>query len=870
LALIPGTLLGPYEIIEGVGAGGMGEVYRATDARLGRDVAIKVLPESLANEADRRARFEREAKAVAALSHPNIINIFDTGLHQGHPFVVMELLDGETLRDRLRHGGALPGRKAVEIAVQIARGLAAAHDAQIVHRDLKPENIFILRDGQVKILDFGLARLTAASSASGATQTIAATDPGIAMGTVGYMAPEQIRGSAVDGRADLFAFGAVLYEMLSGARAFQRDTVPETMTAILKEDAPDLIGANARITPSLDRIVRHCLEKKAAERFQSARDVAFALDALSGAAIASSTASIAVPVPRARRLGLAIAAIAAVVLIAIAVAGPRVLWPAPVAPLWTGVLLGGPEIAMIPQVSPDGSTLAFIAMDGNMTQVAVMKPESGYWALLTHKRNAGIVTGLSWSPDGDKIYFDRTADVPMGVFSVPAVGGDETKVADDANAPAALRDGSLLVTRLNAERKYRIFRFWPETGRFQELPIQPSSVGLGNRAHVIKGDKEAVVQGKYFGEGQAAGPHLYILNLASGKARLLPTGFRDDSVIGGAVAVSPDGQSVLAVGAAGNLHRINSIPLNGSSAPRTVLALTMNVNGLDVGPDGRVYLDQSDGPMAIVKFPPDGGHAEKLALLPRVNDQGYAAVLPDGRFTTTMYPGGHRRLMVIEAGKDPRPLIATQEDTSDPVTGVGRLEVAFMIGSGPRTIGVATLANGRITRRIPFAKGPINALASSPDGQTLYVAASGMIWSMPINGGEPHSVRAGDAVAVDPSGEYLLVQAVEASRTRLFELPVAGGKEREIPLNGPFHLTFDPLSSSSIGRDRRIFVPLASPDDWFFPPGVVDLATGRMTRLPVDHVGDFHFLLRTQEGQVIAGAFDLRSSLWRFQSEVKK
>jgi Tol biopolymer transport system component len=281
LTLIPGTLLGPYEITAAIGAGGMGEVYRARDSRLGRDVAIKVLPESLAHDAGRRERFEREARAVAALSHPNIINIYDTGLHDGHPFVVMELLDGETLRDRLT-SGPFPVRKAVEIAVQIARGLGAAHDKQIVHRDLKPENIFIIRDGQVKILDFGLAREIATSTSGPAETRAAMTDPGIAMGTVGYMAPEQIRAQTVDGRTDLFAFGAVLFEMLRGTRAFQRDTAAETMTAILKEDVPDLGGMNVQIPLSLDRIVRHCLEKNPAERFQSARDVAFALEAFSG------------------------------------------------------------------------------------------------------------------------------------------------------------------------------------------------------------------------------------------------------------------------------------------------------------------------------------------------------------------------------------------------------------------------------------------------------------------------------------------------------------------------------------------------------------------------------------------------------------
>jgi eukaryotic-like serine/threonine-protein kinase len=286
MAYDPGRRLGPYQIVGRLGAGGMGEVFRARDTRLDRDVAIKVLPEAFATDIDRVTRFEREAKAIAALSHPNVLAIFDTGRHdisstESALYVVTELLEGETLRERLDHG-ALPVRKAVEYAVQIARGLAAAHEKGLVHRDLKPENVFLLSDGHVKILDFGLARTMTGMSGTGSTETVAAvTDPGTVMGTVGYMAPEQIRGHTVDGRADVFALGAVLYEMLSGARAFYRETNAETMTAILKDEPPDLLAAHPDITASLDRIIRHCLEKKPSERFQSARDVAFALESLS-------------------------------------------------------------------------------------------------------------------------------------------------------------------------------------------------------------------------------------------------------------------------------------------------------------------------------------------------------------------------------------------------------------------------------------------------------------------------------------------------------------------------------------------------------------------------------------------------------------
>jgi len=300
MSLSPGTRLGPYEVSGALGAGGMGEVYRARDTRLGRDVAIKVLPASFSTDPDRRARFEREAQAVATLSHPNVIAIFDTGVHESSSgsadaqlFIVMELLAGQTLRERL-NGGPLPVRKAVDTAVQIARGLGAAHTKNLVHRDLKPENVFLLEDGQVKILDFGLARQSAASEQSGATATVAVTDAGTVLGTVGYMAPEQVRGQTVDARADVFAFGAVLYEMVTGQRAFQRDTAADTMTAILTQDPPELTGSRPDLSPALDRIIRHCLEKNANERFQNARDIAFALEALSGSTVSGAGAAAAV------------------------------------------------------------------------------------------------------------------------------------------------------------------------------------------------------------------------------------------------------------------------------------------------------------------------------------------------------------------------------------------------------------------------------------------------------------------------------------------------------------------------------------------------------------------------------------------------
>jgi eukaryotic-like serine/threonine-protein kinase len=284
MPVIEGTRLGPYEILSPLGAGGMGEVYRARDTRLGRDVAVKVLPATFSSDRDRLRRFEQEACAAGALNHPNILSIHDIGTHDGAPYVVSELLEGETLRKRIS-GTTLPQRRAIDYALQLAHGLAAAHEKGIVHRDLKPENIFITKDGRVKILDFGLAKLTQANgneSQSDIPTRRVDTDPGVVIGTVGYMSPEQVRGQTVDHRSDIFAFGAIVYEMLSGQRAFRGDSPADTMSAILKEDPPDLSATNHNVSPALERLVDHCLEKNPEERFHSARDLAFALEALSG------------------------------------------------------------------------------------------------------------------------------------------------------------------------------------------------------------------------------------------------------------------------------------------------------------------------------------------------------------------------------------------------------------------------------------------------------------------------------------------------------------------------------------------------------------------------------------------------------------
>src|SRR5882724_9891661 len=285
------TRIGPYEITSAIGAGGMGEVFRARDTRLNRDVAVKVLPKDFVADADRLRRFEQEAKTLAALNHPNVLTVFDAGVHEGAPYLVSELLEGKTLRDEM-NGGALPVRKATEYALQIAHGLAAANGKGVIHRDLKPENIFVAKDGRVKILDFGLAKLKeipkpeirnqkstdAATIRIGADAIINTTEPGAVLGTPAYMSPEQVRGDPADHRADIFAFGCVLYEMLSGTRAFRRNTPVESMNAVLNDALPELSTTHPNIPLALARIVERCLEKQPDNRFQSAKDLAFAIE----------------------------------------------------------------------------------------------------------------------------------------------------------------------------------------------------------------------------------------------------------------------------------------------------------------------------------------------------------------------------------------------------------------------------------------------------------------------------------------------------------------------------------------------------------------------------------------------------------------
>ena len=523
MSLPNATKLGPYEIGAPLGAGGMGEVYLARDTRLDRTVAIKVLPESLATDSDRLLRFEQEARALSTVSHPNLLAIYDVGTEGAVHFLVSEFLEGHTLRERMT-AGALPQRKIADYALQLANGLAAAHDKGIVHRDLKPENIFITNDERIKILDFGLAKQSPfAPTFTGAGATIsspAATAPGTVLGTVGYMSPEQVRGDVVDHRSDIFSFGAILYEIISGNRAFQGDSSVETMNAILKEDPPELDPLQAKVSPAMNRIVRHCLEKNPASRFQSARDLAFALGALSGT---DSTASLAATPASSQRwwLAAATAALALAILslvmfqfrrqhapfpeklefaiplqqeaghLALSPDGHMLVFVSPdevsgsnmlsVRPVGSSkvTVLPGTEGASYPFWSPDDTYIAFFA-DGKLKKI----PSSG--GAPQALASAFAARGGSWGRRGVIIY---APSVGGWIWSVNADGSNAKPLTDKIYAGGAARKlPGLFWPSYSNWSKWKCVNCWSST----TFPGDDTPIIIGSALKALEGDQSDI------------------------------------------------------------------------------------------------------------------------------------------------------------------------------------------------------------------------------------------------------------------------------------------------------------------------------------------------------------------------------------------
>ncbi len=461
MPLEPGTRLGPYEVLGPLGSGGMAEVYRARDQRLQRDIALKILPGDLSKDPRALSRFESEAKAVAALSHPNILAIFDVGECSGVRYAVTELLEGETLGARFANG-PIPPRKTAEWGIQIARGLAAAHDRRIVHRDIKPDNLFLTRDGQVKILDFGLAKqhpLAAPNNPNTPTVPFH-TEAGLVVGTPWYMSPEQVRGEEVDGRSDIFSLGTVLFEALSGQHPFRGASIPETMAAIAREEPSDLLALAPELPASVWRIVRHCLEKDPRGRFQSARDLAFALENLSPGPEARMAETVTVPAPvlerqprrawplfRQAATGLLALGFAVSLFFNLRQSAPKPLGPAPIS---FAQLTDFPGVEKQPALSPDGKSVAYVASPKGNKDIFLLRVGGRKPVNLTEDSLADD-TAPAFSPDGMRIAF-RSERSAGGIFIMEATRESVRRVTSFGHDPSWSPDGTRLVMGTEAVR----------------------------------------------------------------------------------------------------------------------------------------------------------------------------------------------------------------------------------------------------------------------------------------------------------------------------------------------------------------------------------------------------------------------------------
>ncbi len=796
MPLSPGSRLGPYEVLSPLGAGGMGEVYRARDSRLGREVAIKVLPEDSAADPERLRRFELEARAVGALNHPNLLAVFDTGRHEGAPFVVFELLEGETLRARL-DGRALAPPKALDYAIQMARGLAAAHEKGVVHRDLKPENLFVTKDGRVKILDFGLAKLRPPLDPGEVgvetSTTSVLTGVGKLLGTVGYMSPEQVRFSPVNHRSDIFSFGSVLYEMLAGKPAFRKETQAETMTAILNADPPPLGEANSRVPAPFERVVRHCLEKRPEDRFQSTRDLVFDLEAVAQAGTAGAPSW---PPRRARRVRLAPVA-GAVVLGLLAVGGVvgflfshRIWKTSRTAPMSVVPLTSLSGLERDPALSPDGNYLAF-SWDGGGQDIYVQLIGAGTPLRLT--TDPAVDQSPAWSPDGRYIAFIRSVtEGEQGVFIVPALGGPERKLQTGRCPPFRCSldwspDGKLLAfsDQTSADR-FGIFLLSVETLERRRLTGPPEEHQADVRP-AFSPDGRGVAFARV---GTGTKPSLYVVPVEGGEPRRVSLG---DVWSGGQLfghTWAPDGRSIVAswapwvwvtngaslwkvpttggvpepVGVGGenasqpSISRrgdrlafvethidtdIWEIGISGSPPrghpPRKVIASSRRDDAPQLSPDGTKITFESErsGSCEIWMCDRDGANALQLTRLgthagtPRWSPEGRRIAFDsDDDIYVLEVAGGPPRRLTSEASTDVVP--SWSSDRRWIYFGSNRTG-GFQVWKVPADGGPAI----QVTRNGGFAA------FESPDGSRLYYAkydAPG-IWTVPVSGGEEQRVH---------------------------------------------------------------------------------------------------------------------------------
>jgi eukaryotic-like serine/threonine-protein kinase len=582
MTLVPGTTLGAYEIQDLLGAGGMGEVYRARDARLGRNVAIKVLPSSVSQDPERLKRFEQEAQAAAALNHPNILAIFQLGTYEGAPYIVSELLEGGTLRELVTHG-PMSLRKVIDYGAQIARGLAAAHEKGITHRDLKPENLFITKDGRVKILDFGLAKLTQRGTApdDGQLTVSEGTEPGLVMGTVGYMSPEQVRGKPTDHRADIFAFGLVLYEMLTRKRAFKKPTSVETMSAILNEDPPSISQLSPGVPLSLQRIVQRCLEKNPEQRFQSVSDLGFALEALSDSGSAPVSAILQ---PGARSTYIWAIGGALLVLLVAVVAATLSLRSRHVVmdrSAWIQ-LTNLPDAVNQPALSPDGRMLTFIRGPNTFIgagEVYVKMLPSGEPVELTHDGSRKM--SPMFSPDGSRIAYTVLApNNTWDTWIVSVLGGKPRLWMPNAAALTWIDNERLLFSEIKQGQHMAIVTSTESRADSRDVYVPTGENAMAHRSYVSPDHKWILVV-EMDERGSWTPCHVLPLENSSNRRTVGPTAAPCTSA-----AWSPDGSWMYLTANTGDGYHIwrQRFP---DGQPQQLTSGPTEEEGIAVAPDGQ-------------------------------------------------------------------------------------------------------------------------------------------------------------------------------------------------------------------------------------------------------------------------------------------
>jgi len=775
MSLTPGSRLGPYEILAPLGAGGMGEVYRAKDPRLGREVAIKVLPASFSKDADRLRRFEHEARAAGVLNHPNITAVYDIGSHDGAPYVVTELLEGETLRGRLA-AGALSTRKALDYAIQIARGLAAAHEKGIVHRDLKPENLFVTRDGRVKILDFGLAKLKQPEEESQKTDLATATvgtEPGVVLGTMGYMSPEQVRGKPADFRSDIFAFGAILYEMLSGQRAFHGDTAADTISAILTKEPPDLSATNRDVHPGLDRIVRHCLEKNPEERFHSAHDLAFDLEALSGISAPVSAVG-AIPV---RRTRVRLALLPTVAIALLAAAGGLLLGrrsgERPLASFHQLTFRRG-EIASA-RFAPDGRTILYsAAWEGGPMEIfssRVDAPESRPYGLggadvLSVSRTGELAISLRRHVAAAFIRTGTLARVSSAGGAAPREILEDVQWADwgpDGESLAIVRD----VGPLNRLEFPIGTVLYETTGWIGHPRVSPQGDWIAFADHPVKGDDGGTVA--------VVDRH--------GKRKTLSLTF--GSLQG--VAWPPTGEEVWFTASDRGNRDLYSVTLSGHQSTRARVPGSLTLQ--DISADGRALVVRETQRIGTLGFVPGSGRERELTWL----DYSVARDLsPDGR--TLLFfesgEGGGAGYSVYLRQTDGSPPIRLGEGTGEALSPDGKWVLSILHTVSEAQLVVYPTGAGEI-RKIPRDGLSVRTAGWSPDGKQIVFSATEpqhgiRIYVRDLAGGKPRPVspegystfRRG----VSPDGRVVVATGPDQ---RIYLYPLAGGEPTPLPGSTP-------------------------------------------------------------------------------------